>query len=65
MVTLDAANVDAKPRTIAHFDFNDKEMDVWNGFAVAILVCMVRNHLMAIKDDMESDTDSSDSDVDL
>jgi hypothetical protein len=64
-VTLDSGKVDAKPKTIAHFDFSNKDMDVWNGFALAILVCMVRNQLMAIKDDMESDHEDEGNDPDL
>ncbi|KAI9855424.1 MAG: hypothetical protein M1830_006465 [Pleopsidium flavum] len=35
-------------RSIALFDFGDDEHDVWNGFAVAILVVMVRNYLMGL-----------------
>lgn len=64
-LTLDSGKPGAKPKTIAHFDFSDKNMDVWNGFAVAILVCMVRNQLMASKDEMETETEETDSDPDL
>jgi hypothetical protein len=64
-VTLDSGKIDAKPKTIAHFDFSNKDMDVWNGFALAILVCMVRNQLMAIIDEMESDHEDGGIDPDL
>lgn len=64
-LTLDSGKPGAKPKTIAHFDFSDKNMDVWNGFAVAILVCMVRNQLMASRDEMEMETEETDSDPDL
>jgi hypothetical protein len=64
-LTLDSGNPDAKPKTVAHFDFSDKNMDVWNGFAIAILVCMVRNQLMANKWMMETDDEETDSDPDL
>lgn len=64
-VTLDSGKLDAKPKTIAHFDFSNKDMDVWNGFALAILVCMVRNQLMGMKDEMESDHEDEEVDPDL
>jgi hypothetical protein len=35
-------------------------MDVWNGFAVAILVIMARNYIMTIRDELELDDESSD-----
>lgn len=64
-VTLDSGKLNAKPKTIAHFDFSNKDMDVWNGFALAILVCMVRNQLMAMRDEMETDHEDEESDPDL
>ena len=64
-VTLDSSKQDAKVKTIAHFDFSDKDMDVWNGFAVAILVCMVRNHLMASKNEMQDESEQEEVDPDL
>ncbi len=64
-LTLDSGHPDAKPKTIAHFDFSDKNMDVWNGFAVAVLVCTVRNQLMASMGDMEAETKEVESDPDL
>jgi hypothetical protein len=64
-VTLDTARNDVTPKTIAHFDFSDNDMDVWNGFALAILVCMVRNHLMARMDEMETETEGDETDPDI
>ncbi|OBU00362.1 hypothetical protein VE01_01580 [Pseudogymnoascus verrucosus] len=54
-ITFDAAKEDSKPRTIAHFDFDQATMDVWNGFAVAILVVSVRNYMMTIREHFEDD----------
>ena len=64
-VTLDSSKQDAKVKTIAHFDFSDTDMDVWNGFALAILVCMVRNQLMARKDEMQDESEDEETDPDL
>ena len=36
-------------RTIAIFDFGDNDQDVWNAFAVAIVVVTVRNFLMGLE----------------
>ena len=36
-------------RTIAIFDFGDNDQDVWNAFAVAIVVVTVRNLLMGLE----------------
>lgn len=52
-VSLDSSKPESELKTLAHFDFADPDMDVWNGFAVSILVCTVRNYLMSIRDEME------------
>jgi hypothetical protein len=63
-ITFDAAKDDSKPRTIAHFDFDHETMDVWNGFAVAIMVISVRNYMISIREDLDDDdTESSDPDA--
>ncbi|OBT68560.1 hypothetical protein VE03_01751 [Pseudogymnoascus sp. 23342-1-I1] len=63
-ITFDAAKDDSKPRTIAHFDFDQDSMDVWNGFAVAILVISVRNYMMTIRDHFDDvSTEVSDPDA--
>lgn len=61
-VTLDSSKLDAEVRSIAHFDFNNKDMDVWNGFAVAILVVSVRNKMLeemqlSVMEDSEPESD--------
>ncbi|KIN00280.1 hypothetical protein OIDMADRAFT_82128, partial [Oidiodendron maius Zn] len=62
-VTLDSANSEAKIRHLAHFDFKVKDMNVWNGIALAIIAIMARNYLMSIKDELEvDDQESSDPD---
>jgi len=58
-VTLDSSNPDAQIRHLAHFDFKEKDMDVWNGFALAIIVIVARNYMMSIKDELEEDDDTS------
>jgi hypothetical protein len=62
-VTLDSSNPDASVRHFNHFNFKDKDMDVWNGFALAFIVIVARNYIMSIKDELEED-DVSVSDVD-
>lgn len=63
-VTLDSANPEAKIRHVAHFDFKDKGVNVWNGLAIAIIVIVARNYMMSIKDELEADDQvSSDPDA--
>lgn len=63
-VTLDSANPEGKVRHVAHFDFKEKNVNVWNGVALAIIVIVARNYLMSIKDELEaSDQVSSDPDA--
>jgi hypothetical protein len=64
MVALDPSDSLSKVKTIAHFDLSDGEMDVWNGLAIAILVCTVRNKMIEHLEEMEeSDEESSDPDL--
>jgi hypothetical protein len=63
-VTLDSANPNGHLRHIIHFDFNDKKLDAWNGFAIAIMAICARNYTMSIKDELEDD-DEPISDPDL
>jgi hypothetical protein len=58
-VTLDSSNPDAKLRHIAHFDFKESKMAVWNGFALAIICVVARNYIMSIRDELEDDDESS------
>jgi hypothetical protein len=62
-VTLDSSNPEAKLRHIAHFDFKEPKMDVWNGFALAIICVVARNYMISVKDEFEED-DASSSDPD-
>lgn len=62
-VTLDSSNPDAKIRHIAHFDFKEKNMDVWNGLALMIVIVVARNYLMSLKDEFEPDDEESDPDL--
>lgn len=63
-VTLDSANPEAKIRHLAHFDFKDKDMNVWNGIALAIIVIVARNYMISIKDELGADDrESSDPDA--
>ena len=48
-VTHTADTPDEPVRSIAVFDFSDAGYDVWNAFAVAILVVIVRNYLMDLQ----------------
>jgi hypothetical protein len=63
--SLDSSKQGAKVKTIAHFDFSQVDMDVWNGFALAILVIMVRNKLMEWKDQMPDESEGEEVDPDL
>jgi hypothetical protein len=62
-VTLDSANPDAKVRHLTHFDFKEKDMVVWNGFAIAFIITMAKDYIISIRDDLEID-DTPDTDVD-
>jgi hypothetical protein len=62
-VTLDSSDPQARLRHVSHFDFKEKNVDVWNGVALAIIVIVARNYLMSIKDEFEVD-DASSSDPD-
>ena len=62
-VTLDSSKPDATLRHIAHFDFKEPKVHVWNGFALAIICVVARNSVMSMKDEFE-DEDESESDPD-
>ncbi|CZR63356.1 uncharacterized protein PAC_13253 [Phialocephala subalpina] len=61
--TMDAADPEAKVKHLTHFDFKDKPMDVWNGFAIAYTVIMARNYTMSIKDELEDEPEETDVDL--
>lgn len=67
--TLDSAleGEDVNVRTIAAFDFSEIGMDIWNSFAMAIVVITVRNYLMRLNEmgELSSNDESEDTDPDL
>jgi hypothetical protein len=42
---------------VAQFDFNKADMDVWNAYAIAIMCVMIRNKMMEVADEFESDNE--------
>ena len=46
-VTYDISFPDKAPRTLTLFDFSDPEQDVWNAFAITIMVIWARNFLLS------------------
>lgn len=65
IVTLDANHPDNPVRSIAQFDFSDEDHDVWNVFAIAIVVVLVRNYLTSIRElDLEVAEPQNQSDPD-
>ena len=63
-VTLDSSDLDANFKHLDHVQFKNKDMDVWNGFALAFMVIMARNYIISIKHELEVD-DESEADPDL
>lgn len=61
--TIDSTDPEAKVKHLTHFDFKDKPMDVWNGFAIAYTVIMARNYTMSIKDELEDEPEETDVDL--
>lgn len=62
-VTLSSETPNAKVRTIAHFNYDDSTMDVWNAFAIAILVTATRNWMTVRKDDLPDLPEKADVDA--
>jgi hypothetical protein len=59
-VTLDSRVEGAKIQNVASFNFAERQMDVWNGFAIGILGSTVRNQLRKWADSMEDEDEESD-----
>lgn len=59
LVTSNSADPEGTVKHLAHVDFKNKDMDVWNGFAIAFMVIAARNYIMSIKDELEIDRESS------
>lgn len=62
-VTLSSETPTAKVRTIAHFNYDDSMMDVWNAFAIAILVVATRDWMTARKEDLRDSPKKADVDA--
>jgi hypothetical protein len=63
IVTCDASNTNRSGRNIALLDFSDADQDVWNAFAVAILIIMARNWLRGTGAKMRSPAQLDDPDA--
>jgi hypothetical protein len=61
--SLDSSKPGAPIKTVAHFEFSDRRNDIWNAFALAILIVTARNYTMQFVDEMEPD-EQEESDVD-
>ncbi|KAI9721958.1 MAG: hypothetical protein M1812_001916 [Candelaria pacifica] len=59
-VTHDSANPEATIRSLGMFDFGLKDMDVWNSFAVAILIVQARNYLVGLRGQLEDGGEETD-----
>ena len=64
LVTYDCS-VEGRPlRNLALFDFGDDEQDVWNAFAVAMIVIWARNYLVTLPwDEVEEEGQEDDPDA--
>lgn len=62
-VTVDPADPESQVKPLSNLDLTKRDMDVWNGFAIAFMVIVARNYIMSIKDELEPDSES-DPDVD-
>ncbi|PBP23533.1 hypothetical protein BUE80_DR005504 [Diplocarpon rosae] len=63
LTTCVSDNPDAEVKHIELIDFTNRDMDVWNGFAIAFIIIAARNYVMSIKDELELDS-TPESDVD-
>ncbi|KAL2070738.1 hypothetical protein VTL71DRAFT_13764 [Oculimacula yallundae] len=55
LVTHDSAQPDTESKVLSTLDLTNKDMDVWNGFAIAFTVIAARNYLMSMIDELEPD----------
>ena len=64
LVTLDSADPNAAIKHFSHFNFREKDMDVWNALAIAFMAIMARNYTMSTLDELEDDdTPTTDEDA--
>jgi hypothetical protein len=64
LVTLDKWQPHKSLRPIAIFDLGDNDMDVWNGIAIAILICLARTYFIdrvGKMEDEEPDTEAEET----
>lgn len=55
LVTHDSAEPDTESKVLSTIDLTNKDMDVWNGFAIAFMVIAARNSIMSVIDELEPD----------
>ncbi|KAH9220205.1 hypothetical protein DL95DRAFT_43877 [Leptodontidium sp. 2 PMI_412] len=55
LVTHDSAQPDTEAKVLSTLDLTNKDMDVWNGFAIAFMIIAARNYIMSIKNELEPD----------
>ncbi|CZT45426.1 uncharacterized protein RSE6_05733 [Rhynchosporium secalis] len=60
LVTHDSAQPDTEANVLSTLDLTNKDMDVWNGFAIAFMVIAARNYLMSMIDELEPDNTVTD-----
>ena len=64
LVTYDSAVEGKALRNLALFDFGDYEQDVWNAFAVAMIVIWARNYLVTLPwEEVQEDEEEDDPDA--
>ncbi|KAK0119768.1 hypothetical protein ONS95_011202 [Cadophora gregata] len=60
LVTHNSAEPDSESKVLATLDLTNKDMDVWNGFAIAFMIIASRNYIMSMKDELEPDNTMTD-----
>ncbi|PVH82080.1 hypothetical protein DL98DRAFT_488760, partial [Cadophora sp. DSE1049] len=55
LVTHKSAEPDSESKVLSTLDLTNKDMDVWNGFAIAFMIIAARNYIMSMKDELEPD----------
>lgn len=60
LVTHNSAEPGSESKVLATLDLTNKDMDVWNGFAIAFMVIAARNYIMSMKDELEPDNTMTD-----
>ncbi|KAH7411069.1 hypothetical protein BKA64DRAFT_372880 [Cadophora sp. MPI-SDFR-AT-0126] len=55
LVTHNSAEPNSESKVLTTLDLTNKDMDVWNGFAIAFMIIAARNYIMSMKDELEPD----------